>query len=51
MASRAPGKALDPLVAEFLKFILSREGQEIVIKDGYLPLSAGIVNQELAKLR
>jgi phosphate transport system substrate-binding protein len=49
--NKAPGKPLDPLVAEFLKFILSKEGQEIVIKDGYLPLSAGIVKQELAKLQ
>ena len=49
--NRAPNKPLDPLVREFVKFILSREGQEIVIKDGYLPLSAAIVKEELAKLQ
>lgn len=49
--NKAPGKPLDPLVAEFLRFILSREGQEIVVKDGYLPLSAAIAKQELAKLQ
>ena len=49
--NRRPGQALDPLVLEFLKFVLSKEGQEIVIKDGYLPLSAAIVNEELNKLR
>jgi phosphate transport system substrate-binding protein len=48
--NRAPGKSLDPLTREFVKFILSREGQEVVVKDGYLPLSADIVKQELAKL-
>ena len=32
-----PGKPLDPLVREFLKFVFSKEGQEIVVKDGYLP--------------
>ena len=48
--NRAPGKPLDPLTREFVKFILSREGQEVVVKDGYLPLSADIVKQELAKL-
>jgi phosphate transport system substrate-binding protein len=48
--NRAPGKPLDPLVKEFVKFILSKEGQEVVIKDGYLPLSAEIAKQELAKL-
>ncbi len=49
--NRAPGKALDPLVGEFLKFVFSKEGQEIVVKDGYLPLSAAIVKEELAKLQ
>lgn len=45
-----PNKGLDPLTREFLKFILSKEGQEIVVKDGYLPLPATVVKQELAKL-
>jgi phosphate transport system substrate-binding protein len=49
--NRAPGKPLDPLVREFLKFVFSKEGQEIVVKDGYLPLSAAIVKEELAKLQ
>jgi len=45
-----PNKPLDPLVKEFLKFVLSREGQEIVIKDGYLPLPNEVLQQELKKL-
>ena len=48
--NRAPGKPLDPLVKEFVKLIESKEGQQVVVKDGYLPLSAEIVKQELAKL-
>ena len=48
--NKAPNKPLDPMVREFLKFALSREGQEIVVKDGYLPVSATIVAEELAKL-
>lgn len=48
--NKAPGKPLDPLVKEYVKLILSKEGQEVVIKDGYLPLPADIVKQELAKL-
>jgi phosphate transport system substrate-binding protein len=48
--NRAPGKPLDPLTKEFIKFVLSNPGQEVVVKDGYLPLSAEIVRQELAKL-
>ena len=48
--NKAPGKPLDPLVKEFSKFIFSKEGQEVVLKDGYLPLPADIAKQELAKL-
>jgi phosphate transport system substrate-binding protein len=47
---KSPNKQLDPMTREFLKFILSKEGQEIVVKDGYLPLPASMVKQELAKL-
>src|SRR4029450_8394788 len=37
--NRAPGKELDPVVREFLKLVFSQEGQEIVVKDGYYPLT------------
>lgn len=47
---KEPNKPLPTLVKEFLKFVLSKEGQEIVIKDGYLPLTAEIVKQQLALL-
>ena len=49
--NRAPGKPLDPVVREFLKLVFSREGQEIVLKDGYYPLPAKVVQEELAKVR
>ena len=48
--NKAPGKPLDPLVKEYAKLIFSKEGQEVVIKDGYLPLPASIVAEELKKL-
>ncbi|MBI4878403.1 MAG: PstS family phosphate ABC transporter substrate-binding protein [Planctomycetes bacterium] len=44
--NRAPGKALDPMVREFLKFVYSREGQQVVEKAGYLPLSADVCRAE-----
>ena len=47
---KEPNKPLPTLVKEFLKFALSKEGQEIVIKDGYLPLTAELAKKELAKL-
>jgi len=39
-----------PLEAEFIKFILSRFGQNIVEKDGYVPLSSSIVTADLVLL-
>ncbi len=48
---KKPGQPLQPLVAEFLRFVLSRQGQEIVIKDGYGPLPAAIVQQQLEAIR
>ncbi len=48
--NKAPGKELDPMVREFCKYIFSKEGQEIVIKDGYMPVPFEVVQAELAKL-
>jgi phosphate transport system substrate-binding protein len=50
--NKAPNKPLDPLVGQFLAYVLSREGQETVVKDGYLPLPAAQVEKERSeKLR
>jgi len=49
--NKKPGQPLDPLTREFLKQVLSKQGQEIVVKDGYFPLPASIVNEELAKIQ
>jgi phosphate transport system substrate-binding protein len=48
--NKAPNKPLDPLVNEFLRFVLSQEGQTIVVKDGYLPLTAKMLADDLGKL-
>jgi phosphate transport system substrate-binding protein len=48
--NKAPGKPLDPLVLEFVKLIFSKEGQEVVVKDGYMPLSAAQAQAELARI-
>lgn len=50
--NREPGKPVDPMVLEFLRYVLSREGQEDVVRDGkILPLPAETVRAELEKLR
>ncbi len=45
-----PGTEIDPLRREFLKLVFSREGQEVVVKDGYLPVGAAIARQDLEKV-
>jgi len=47
--NKAPGKPLPPLTREFIKLVLSRAGQEVVVKDGYIPLPAKVAERELAK--
>lgn len=48
--NKAPNKPLTPLQGEFVKMILSTQGQAIVEKDGYIPLPAQVVAKELEKL-
>jgi len=49
--NKAPGKPLPPLTGEFIKLVLSRAGQEVVVKDGYIPLPAKVAERELAKIQ
>lgn len=49
--NKAPNQGPDPMVEQFLRYVLAREGQEIVVKDGYLPISKSVVDAELAKLK
>lgn len=42
-----PGSQLDPLRREFIKFIFSKQGQEVVVKDGYFPVTAPMAQKAL----
>lgn len=48
--NKAPNKPLPPLEREFIKMVLSKQGQEIVVKDGYVPLPAKVIAQDLKNL-
>jgi phosphate transport system substrate-binding protein len=48
--NKVPGRGLPPVEREFLKLILSRTGQEIVRRDGYIPLPADLVHTTLEAL-
>jgi len=45
-----PGSSLDPLRREFLRYVLSSNGQSDVKKDGYLPVTAPIAKRALASV-
>jgi phosphate transport system substrate-binding protein len=49
--AKQPNQPLPKMIDEFVKYVLSREGQEIVVKDGYLPLPATVAakQQDLLK--
>lgn len=49
--NKHPNKPLPPLEAEFLKMVLSKSGQTVVVKDGYIPLPAEVAEQEMVKLQ
>jgi len=48
--NKEPGKQLDPITRQFLTMVLSRQGQQVVIKDGYIPLPATVAERELARI-
>ena len=45
--NKAPNKPLSPLELEFIKMVLSKQGQQVVIKDGYIPLPYKVIEREL----
>lgn len=45
-----PGARLDPLRREFIKYIFSRQGQKMVLREGYLPVSAPIARRMLQQV-
>ncbi len=48
--NKKPNQPLDPLMTEFIKFVLSKEGQQIVIKDGFYPISKALADEDLQRL-
>jgi phosphate transport system substrate-binding protein len=49
--NKAPARPMDKLTSEFITFVLSKQGQEIVLKDGYFPLPADVADEGRASLK
>lgn len=48
--NKKPNESLDPLMAQFIKYVFSKEGQTVVIKDGFYPVSKALAEEDLVKL-
>lgn len=48
--NKHPNKPLPPLEREFIKMVLSKTGQQVVIKDGYIPLPGKVIDKELKNI-
>jgi len=48
--NKPTGKPMEPLTREFLKMVLSKEGQEEVLKDGYFPLPLSVLEEDAKKI-
>ena len=48
--NKAPDKPLSPIESEFIKMVLSTQGQKVVVKDGYIPLPSKVADKALASI-
>jgi phosphate transport system substrate-binding protein len=49
--NRPPGEPIDPKLKEFLRYILSKNGMDAVVRDAaFLPLNADVIDTELQQL-
>ncbi len=49
--NKHPNKPLPPLEREFIKMVLSQQGQAVVVKDGYIPLPLKVVEKSLGSIK
>jgi phosphate transport system substrate-binding protein len=47
--NKDPNRPLEPLRAEFIRFVYSRQGQEAVVRDGYFPVTRALAEEDLKK--
>ena len=48
--NKKPNKPLTPVETEFVKMVLAKTGQLVVVKDGYIPLPAKVAEKQMAKI-
>ena len=48
--NKNPNQTLDPVRSELIRFVFSKEGQQVVVKDGYFPVTKKIAEEDLSRL-
>ena len=48
--NKKPQEPLDPLVTQFIKYVFSKEGQQVVVKDGFFPVSKALADEDMKQL-
>ena len=48
--NKNPNQELDPLRKEFVKYVFSKQGQQVVVKDGFFPVSSDIAQKDMGAL-
>ncbi len=48
--NKKPQQPLDPLMAEFIKYVFTKEGQLVVIKDGFYPVSKALADEDMKRV-
>ena len=48
--NKTPGKPLDTLTLQFVKYMVSKEGQQVVLKDGFYPLTGEMATKVIDEL-
>ncbi|MTI62839.1 phosphate ABC transporter substrate-binding protein PstS family protein [Methylophaga sp.] len=49
--NKHPNKPMSPIDREFIKMVLSKTGQQVVVKDGYVPLPASVAEKAMEKIQ
>lgn len=49
--NKRPQEPLDPLMTQFIKYVFSKEGQQVVIKDGFFPVSKALADEDMKQLK
>jgi phosphate transport system substrate-binding protein len=49
--NKKPQEPLDPLMTQFIKYVFSKEGQQVVIKDGFFPVSKALADEDMKQLK